>query len=321
MASAGPEGSADDISRGWDLAREGDFHGAEAFAFQALESDRDNPDAHNLMGFVAAAGGDPGRALESYRHAIRLDPFFLDPMLNAIEILLHPLNNTDAALHMAEHALQACQSKKEILEVSLLKIDALLQAGKKQLAKAAAQVLPSEPQPAGLEFLIGRARFETGDIDGALLHLERATVGQVEADAYYYLGLARAERKQFHEALVALLECNDRDAAAKIPAWSPSKQDFEGIVRQVLLSLPKSLSKPIDGALVVVRNLPPAELIAEGIDPRASLLVEFPDQKNAYLRPPCVFVYQRNVERHAGEPGNLVLEIEGCLRRELEGLK
>ena len=45
------------LDRGWDLVQKGDTRGAEASARRALELDPNSPEAHNLLGFVAATFG------------------------------------------------------------------------------------------------------------------------------------------------------------------------------------------------------------------------------------------------------------------------
>ena len=57
------------LDRGWDLIQKGDLRGARASARRALEADKDSPEAHNLLGYVAAQEGDADEALEHYRQA------------------------------------------------------------------------------------------------------------------------------------------------------------------------------------------------------------------------------------------------------------
>ena len=79
------------LDRGWDLAQRGDAPGAVACAQRALELDPQSPEVHNLLGFSAALAGDPEDALSHYRQAIALDDTDLEAMLNAAEVLMHPL--------------------------------------------------------------------------------------------------------------------------------------------------------------------------------------------------------------------------------------
>src|ERR1051325_7775988 len=79
------------LDRGWDLIHRGDYAGAQRSAEKSLELDAESPEAYNLLGYVSAAQGDTESALEHYWHAIALDDSFVEAMLNAAELLIHPL--------------------------------------------------------------------------------------------------------------------------------------------------------------------------------------------------------------------------------------
>ena len=85
------------LDRGWDLAQHGDARGAEASARQALEIDPNAPEVHNLLGYIAAMNGEPDEAIEHYRQALALDEGYFDAMLNAAEVMVHPLQQWDDA--------------------------------------------------------------------------------------------------------------------------------------------------------------------------------------------------------------------------------
>src|SRR5450432_2613697 len=88
------------IDRGWDLVHRGDLRGAQLSAEKGLELDPQSPEAHNLLGYVKAAQGQPEDAIELYRQAIALDDTFVEAMLNAAEVLIHPLHDFDGAVGM-----------------------------------------------------------------------------------------------------------------------------------------------------------------------------------------------------------------------------
>jgi Flp pilus assembly protein TadD len=78
------------LDRGWDLVQRGDPRGAELSARRALEIDSQSPEAYNLLGYVAALKGEFDEATEHYRQAIALDDTYLEAMLNAAEVYVHP---------------------------------------------------------------------------------------------------------------------------------------------------------------------------------------------------------------------------------------
>src|ERR1041384_1356423 len=146
------------LDRGWDLVQRGDTRGAEASARRALELDPQSPEAHNLLGFVAALEGDGEEAIEAYRQAIALDDTYLEAMLNAAEVYIHPLGEYDEAIAMCDQALDLAETDDEVVDALLLKFDALL--GKSQLeeAKVLCARFPKGPfENPNHAFLVGRA--------------------------------------------------------------------------------------------------------------------------------------------------------------------
>src|SRR5690348_15685496 len=92
------------LDRGWDLAQRGDALGAIACAKRALEIDPGSPEVHNLLGYTAALNGESEEALEHYKQAIALDDTYFEAMLNAAEVLLHPLGEWEEAIEMCDDA-------------------------------------------------------------------------------------------------------------------------------------------------------------------------------------------------------------------------
>ena len=117
------------LDRGWDLVQRGDARGAELSARRALEIDGQSPEAYNLLGYVAALQGEFEEAIESYRQAIALDDTYLEAMLNAAEVYIHPLGEYDDAIAMCDQALELAETDDELVDALLLKFDALLGNG------------------------------------------------------------------------------------------------------------------------------------------------------------------------------------------------
>ena len=85
------------LDHGWELAQRGDAQGAEESARRAIEVDPEAPEAHHLLGYAAALHGSYDEALEAYHHALLLDDTFVEAMLNAAELYVHPLGEYDEA--------------------------------------------------------------------------------------------------------------------------------------------------------------------------------------------------------------------------------
>ena len=123
------------LDRGWELVQRGDSRGAAASARRALELDPNSPEAHNLLGFVAAMEGEGEEAIEAYQQAIALDETYLEAMLNAAEVLIAPIGDFDQAIRMCDQALDLAEVDEEIIDALLIKFDALL--GKGDMEEAA----------------------------------------------------------------------------------------------------------------------------------------------------------------------------------------
>jgi len=260
------------LDRGWDLVQRGDTRGAEASARRALELDPNSPEAHNLLGYVAALEGDGEEAIENYRQAIALDDTYLEAMLNAAEVYIHPLGEYDQAIEMCDQALDLAEVDEEIIDALLLKFDALLAKGDTDEAARVVERIPSGPYDnPNHTFLVGRALYE---------------IGQTERAA-------------------------------------PGREAFAGLAQKAIAGLNPVLRRYVDAADVYVSDVPGMELVAEGVDPRALVLLDglISDElsRGGRADAPCarIFVYAINVARLAGSVEGIEREISLALEREI----
>lgn len=321
------------LDRGWDLAQRGDASGAVACAKRALELDPQSPEVHNLLGFSAALAGDPEDALAHYRQAIALDDTYLEAMLNAAEVLMHPLGEWDEAIALCSDAYDIAETDEEIADCILLKVDALMSKGAREDAERAMKLIPQGPfQNDSYTFLIGRAYYELGDLERAAPLIEEAArKDPTHADAQYYLGLVRDERGDVRGATEAFLRARSLDVGREAPPWAPTPETFGTMVESALRRLDALLARYVREAEVYVVDVPGAELVVDGVDPRALMIIDAredvtgddPELLEAERRSPrdrgrCrIFVYQRNVERAAGAMEHLEEELARALEREI----
>lgn len=313
------------LDRGWDLAQKGDAPGASTCAKRALEIDPQSPEVHNLLGFAAALVGDADEALEHYRQAITLDETYLEAMLNAAEVLVHPLGEWDEAISLCDDALDYAETKEEIADCVLLRVDALLGKGDVEEAKRSMARLPEPPfEHSSYVFLIGRAFYELGESAKALPYIEEAVRTDANhADAHYYLGLLRDDAGDMRGAIEAFLRARALDLTKPPPPWVPSPEAFAQLVRRVIGTLDPLLSRWVRDADVFIVDVPGAELVVDGVDPRASLIVDAraPDETDG--QDPSgrlqarLFIYQRNIERSAGSAAAIEAELSEALGREI----
>ena len=316
------------LDRGWDLAQKGDASGALACGRRALELDPKSPEVHNLLGYASAMDGDTEEALEHYRNAIALDETYLEAMLNAAEVLVSPRGEWDEAIEMCDDALDYAETSEEIADCILLKVDALLGKG---LADEAAKMLsriPAGPyENPAYDYLVGRAYYEVGQPEKARTLIEEAVRRTpLHADARYYLGLVRDEQGDRSGATEAFLHARALDLRDPPAAWSPSAEVFGGLVRQAVAKLDAVLGKYVHEAEVYCFDVVGPELVVDGVDPRALIILDIgPPPSSGVALPPDpgpprkgrIFVYQRNVERAAGALDALGDELSRALEQEI----
>ena len=345
------------LDRGWDLVQRGDAQGAELSARRALELESDSPEAYNLLGYAAALRGDFEDAIEHYEQAIALDDSYLEAILNAAELCIYPISDFEAAERYCDDALELAESDEERIDALLLKFDALMGRGQTEAAKALCARLPKEQfeNPAHA-FLIARAFYEIGDISTAAPLIEEAVrVNPVSPEAYYYQGLIHDEQGHTKTALSAFLKSRELDLAAPSPPWSVSSETFSELVHGVVAALPAEQTALLDRDQIFVADAPGVEVVVDGVDPRALLLLEplhledegpqdatsnpdttptasglssalpeleaeSPDARvdaTVALAMARLFVYQRNLERVAGTMEGIRAELSAMLEREL----
>jgi len=303
------------LDRGWDLVSRGDFAGAMLSAEKSLELDETSPEAHNLIGYIYQSEGRAEEALASYRAALDLEEGYVEAMLNSAEVLLHPLEDLDGALLMVREALDWLEEAEieERVDAMLLEVDIQLMRGDREAAGKVVRDLPDGPfENPALGLSVGRARLDVGNVEGALPLIRAACEAEApHPDAFYCLALAHEAREEPAAALVAFLQSRELDSHAPSPQWSLPLAQFERRVRTALTQLPEDVSALLEGALVIVTDLPGAEVVAEGIDPRMPVLLDAVAGADDEARVGRVFVYKKNVERLA--PGLFDLD-EGVVR-------
>ncbi len=299
-------------------------------ARQALELAPDSPEVHNLLGYVAALEGDCDEAVEAYQQAIFLDETYVEAMLNAAELMVHPLGLLDEAVNLCEQILDLTEFPDEVIDASLLKFEALVGKGDKAAAKKLLASLPEGPYESPTQnYLAGRAHYETGDIGAAGQFIEAAIDGDLRSpDIYYYAGLLCEEREDRRGACAAFLQTRQLELEMGMPAWAPDGETFLKLTERAITELPPELQTVIQSAELYVADLPGAEVIVDGVDPRAMVLVDAavtsepeqaePAQGLDELLTVRIFLYALNLMHTAGGLSAIGQCIREALAAELQ---
>jgi tetratricopeptide (TPR) repeat protein len=208
------------LDRGWDLVQRGIRVAQNCLPVGRWNSTHNPPKPTICLDTWRRLQGEFEDAIESYKEAIALDDTYLEAMLNAAEVYIHPLGDFDEALRICDHALSLAENDDELVDTLLLKFDAHLGKGELDDAKALCGRFPAGPfENPNHTFLVGRALYETGDVERAAPLIEEAVKRSGKnPEATYYLGLVRDERGDARGATEAFL--NARELDLELPARS-----------------------------------------------------------------------------------------------------
>ena len=322
------------LERGWELLEKGDRDGARQAAEQALILDSTSPDARVLLGTLATLEGDPEEALELMQQAMDLDHGYIRPVLAAAEICIHQLGDLDLGLDLCDEAVDlAGDDEEELLEVLLLRVEGLLVGGEPDDAETLGQSLVDVPlQEPGRSLRVGRALLELGAIDSAAEHLHHAaTVAELEADATYFLGLLADRGGDLAAAEQRFFQVLELDRQAPPPPWTVTTRAVERALEQALELLDPTVADLFMELPRVIADFPPAELVCDGLDPRAPLFVamraplepELPGEGPADNTPrhTRVFLYKRCLERACLGEEEMAEELAFALEEEADGIE
>ncbi|MCC6749658.1 MAG: tetratricopeptide repeat protein [Deltaproteobacteria bacterium] len=320
------------LDRGWDLLNRGELGAARLSADHILRIDGESPEGHTLLGAIVAAEGDAEEAMELFRRAMDMDPEYLDAVLYAIELAIHPLEDFDVALKLCDQAADLAADDIEALDVQLLRAEAWLGAGALDEARRAAGGLPPPPFPDPAYYLrAGRVLLEVELRSRAIELLEEAARHEAtRSDGHYFLGVALELEDRPKDALEHFLTVHTLDQTQPGGAGDLPAGQLDEVMRQVVAEMPEPLGSLLRGAPWRVLDYPAVELVAEGFDPRAAVLLtgipaDEPPAGGARRRRTaarrrarlnCTFIYRRNVARFARAGGDVPAEIHRLLVQE-----
>jgi len=237
---------------------------------EALKADPRGAEAHNGRGEILWDGGRIEEALYAFEQAVAVDAKFVTAHLNRAELLIEDLGEYVQATRLCDQLLAGESDLPRVdrnveLELYYLKAKAFYYQddlkGALFLIRRALKMGGEVPLYRVFE---GQVLFEAGDFNEAREVLERAA--RLEPDsphAAYYLGLVLEHIGETDSAARAFEVADLLD-----PDHYPRPTDFaldrfDGVLRDAIADLPRSIRDHLAELPIAVEPLPPRELLVE----------------------------------------------------------
>lgn len=288
------------LDRSWDLISRGETTPALVAARQALEIESESPEVHNLLGYIHALQGDYDEALECYRQAIELDEWYLEPLLNAAELLVHPDSDPAEAVRLCRQAAELELAPEELADAVLIEVDALLNLGRAGEARERLDAIEEgDSLPVAYQVAFGRALFDVGDPAAARPFVTRAIELDPDLpDAWYASGILAREDGRRVDAVRAFLEVRKRDLALPRLPWTRPDAELESLAREIIAALEPEISSQLAGVEIRVADYPSDDQIRKEVDPRQVVLLEGVDPERGGFE--LLWIFTLNLERISG---------------------
>ncbi len=308
------------MDRSLDLVTRGKMTLALAAAHQALEISPGNPEVYNLIGYVHAMGGDFDNALENYKKAIDLDEWYLEPILNAAELLVHPDADPDEAIRLCRRAAEMDLSAQELADVTLVEVDALLGTGREEIARERiSQIGEIDSLPAAYQTILGRVLLDLGEIGEAKALVDRSLKLDPDiSDTWYCSGLIAREEGRRIDAVTAFLATRERDLKLPRVPWALAAGVLDKIVVDLIGDMKPDFRETLRGTRVVVEEYPKEDQILQEIDPREVVYAQGVDPGRRAFD--TLWIFSQNLERVIS-PLNMEDGLRKLIENEIGGLE
>ncbi len=306
------------LDRGWDLVTKGDTTGAFISARQALAIDEESAEGYNLLGYVYAMDGDLDQALSYYRKAMNLDEFYLDPVLNAVEILAHAEFDAEEAINLCQRIPELSTEADDLIEAAILEANALLSLGRTKEARQRLENidnLSSLPAPQAL--LVGRIYYELGDLHAAGHLIEMACDAEsANPDAWYYRGLIAREQGRISDAIDAFLVTSELDGHDPRVDQSANSLPINKIVLRGMACLDVATAARLEHTELRLEAHPSERQIRNDVDPRQVIFIDGVDATRGTVK--TLWIFYHNLVRCVGATATIDRELAEMILQELE---
>lgn len=303
-----------DLDRGFAALEAGEIEDAAACVERCERIDRGNPDVVLLSAAVADARGDAETALPLYRKLVELRPDDAMPRICAARLQLRDLGEPEAALETIEGALEFIDEEADLIEAVLVRAEALVALDELDTAREAlAELSTSVIEDGELALDLAELCLAAQDPAAAERWIEIARkTPELAADALHALGRAREAVGDKAGMVEAWQQVRKLDAKAADGPVSISEDALVAIAEETLAELPDEARQRLENVPILVSDLPSAEQITDGLDPRLlGLFQGTPMPEGGDLAPTVthILLFRKNLERASTDLDQLAEEV------------
>ena len=302
-----------DVDRGFNALEAGEIEEAEAALERCSRIDRHNADVVALAAALADAKGDPDTAIAKYTELSNLRPDDPMPRVCLARLQLHDLADPDTALDTIEKAFDFIDEEDDLIEAVVVRTEALLavddaEGARESLAELATSII----EDGTLALDLGELALAADDTRRALEWAQIAKkTDATKADAFHLIGRIHEAREERPEMIAAWQEVRTLDAAAEPGPVTMSEDEIERIATETLYELPADVRGKLEAVPILIDDLPSAELISDGLDPRLLGVFNGSPMADAGNAPTLtnIMLFKKNLERIATDLDELAEEV------------
>ncbi len=311
---ARPDRLAADIDRGFTALENGEIEEAEAILERCIKTDPKHADVVALGAALADANGDSQTAIAKYSELAELQPDNPMPRICLARLQLHELGNPDAALDTLDAAFDFIDEESDLVEAIVVRTEALLAVDDPDAARGAlSELSTSAIDDPELAFELAELSLAAEDPKSAMRWIEIAKKDDALAlDALHLIGRIHEAKGDRGAMIEAWQQVRTADLAAPDGPVSISDDELERIASDALGELPAVVRDKLEHVPILIDDVPAAELVAEGFDPRTLGVIEGPTMADAgavATTATHIRLFKKNLERIAHDLDHLADEV------------
>lgn len=298
------------FDHGWEAMFAGRYEEAQKSADEAHSLDPENARVFVLFGQIAEGLGDDDDAMRHYNTALAMDEECVEAIVYKAQLLMNVFDDPEAALEHLDECEPNIQDTVLVSDIKLQRAEAKMILGQDEEAISVLQSIDGGVElPYHVDMMMGDLKLRLGLAREALVHYKRSARRNENPDIMYMVAKAKEtvgkEDRKTDEGKTLLSDAaemylNMRSKWLKESGTGPwGVQDF-----MHMLDAHLHMTEHLGDLKVFYTDMPGAEAILDGVDPKALLSVR---QKGHTL---FIIVYSRQMEQIPEEEQHEVLSVE-----------